>query len=287
MAHRLQHATNLAIAPFRDGDAIPAIGAFTTSILDRTKRSHAVVQPNAVQQVLFFFVAQGSQDAHGIFPLQSKPGVHQLVGQLTRAGEQKQTLSVQIQATDGLPFALLQTRKLAKHRRPVLRVIVGNHLANRLVVSNNTRRWRINAIADRLAIHLHLIAKLHALTNVCRLVVHRDPAFKNQLLHLQTRAQPGLRKHLVKFGRFHLRQQHALGCYGLATDLIGIETTRNDIFKLVTIDRGSRRSLSRPGEASWARRRLAPGTGLALASGRLRRGNSAVRWNIGIAQWSC
>ena len=59
----------------------------------------------------------------------------------------------------------------------------------------------------------------------------------------------------------------AAGLAMIETDLIGIETTRNDIFKLVTIDRGSRRSLSRPGEASWARRRLAPGTGQRINTG--------------------
>ena len=70
-------------------------------------------------------------------------------------------------------------------------------------------RRRRNAEADGFAIDFDLVAILNALTDMRRLAVHRDAAFKNELLHFQPRAQPSLGQHFVQFRRFRLGRKHA------------------------------------------------------------------------------
>jgi hypothetical protein len=80
VTHGLEHTSHLPVTPLRDGDAVPAIGPLTTALLNRTKLSQAVVKLYTFQQALFFFLAQGAQNAYCVLPLESKSGVHQPVG---------------------------------------------------------------------------------------------------------------------------------------------------------------------------------------------------------------
>ena len=102
---------------------------------------------------------------------------------------------------------------------------MGYHLTNRLVVRNDSSRRRVDTVAYRLAIDLDLVAKLDALADMGRLIVHGDAPFENELLHLQTRAQSRLSQNLVELGRFHLRQQHTLGWHRLCRFVIRIKAT--------------------------------------------------------------
>src|SRR5256885_12174807 len=73
---------------------------------------------------------------------------------------------------------MLQARQLAEHRGTVLRIVMRDDLAHGLVIGDDTRRRRVDAKADGLAIDLDLVAELDALAHMGRLVVDRDAAFK-------------------------------------------------------------------------------------------------------------
>src|SRR5690606_6131882 len=181
MPHRFEHAADFTVATFGDGDAVPAVGAFAPSVLDGTEGGHSIIQAYTIQKLLLFFIAQGAQHAHRVLPLQPKAGVHQLVGQLARTGKQQQPFRVQVQTPDRLPLTLREPRQLAKYRGAVLWVVVGYHLTNRLVVSDDPCRRRVNPVANGFAIDLDLIAELDALADMGRLIVHRNAPLQNEL----------------------------------------------------------------------------------------------------------
>ncbi|MDT4822278.1 hypothetical protein FQZ97_554750 [compost metagenome] len=231
MAHRLEQAAHLAIAAFGNGHAVPAVGAFATTVFDGAELRHAVVQAHALEQLLLFFAGERAQHAHRVLALQAEARVHELVGQIAGAAEQQQAFGVQVEPADRLPLALLQTRQLAEHRRAVLRIVVRDDLAHGLVVRDHARRRRCDAVADRLAVDLDLVAVLDALADVGWLVVDRDAALQDELLHLEARTKTGLRQHLVQLGRIGLGQQHALERRHLGTFLVGVELAGNDVGK--------------------------------------------------------
>ena len=150
------------------------VGALAAALLDRAEMRHAVVELDAFEQALLLLAAERAQHAHGVLALQAEARVHQLVGQLARAGEQQQAFGIQVEPADRLPLALLQARELAEHGRAVLRIVVRDDLADRLVIGDDTRRRRRDAVANRLAVDLDLVAELDALADVGRLVVDRD-----------------------------------------------------------------------------------------------------------------
>ena len=197
MTHRFQHATHFTVAAFGDGDPVPAIGPFATAVFDGAERCHAVVQAHTVKQLLFFLITQSTQHPNGVLTLQPEAGVHQLVGQLPRAGKQQETFGIQIQTPNRLPLALHEPGQFAKHGGSVLRIVMGHDFAHRLVVSDHTRWGWVDAIADRLAVDLDLITKLDALTDVSGLVIDRNPPLQNQLFHFKARTQTRLGQHLV------------------------------------------------------------------------------------------
>ena len=145
----------------------------------------AVVQTHALEQDAFFIGAERAQHPHRVLALQTKTRVHQIVGQFAGVGEQKQALGIEVQAPHGLPFALVQLGQTAKNRGPVLRIIMGHHLTYRLVVGDHAGGRGVDTKADGLAIDLDMVAKLDALADVRRLVVDRNAALHDELLHLQ------------------------------------------------------------------------------------------------------
>ncbi len=104
-----------------------------------------------------------------------------------------------------------------------------DHFAHGLVVRDHAGRRRRDAVADRLAVDLDLVAELDALADVGRLVVDGNAALENQLLHFEPRAEAGLRQHLVQFGRIGLGQQHALERRDFGAFFVGIELAGDDV----------------------------------------------------------
>ena len=233
MTNCLEHAAHFAVAAFRNRHAVPAIGAFAATGFNGAELSHAIVELHTFEQALFFFGIQGAQDAHGVFTLQTKTRVHQLVGQLPGAGQQQQTFGVQVQPPDRLPLALKQLRQTPENGWAVLWIVMRYHLARGLVVRNHAGGRRVYAHANGLAVDFDVVTKLDALTDVCRLRVHGNSSLENQLLHLQARAQARLRQHFVQLRTFRLCRQNTLGWLQGNVVLIGIELARDHIFELV------------------------------------------------------
>jgi hypothetical protein len=146
--------------------------------------------------------------------------MHQLVGEPARRREEQQPFGVDVEAADRLPLALLQARQAAEHRRAVLRVVVGDDLAGRLVVRDDPRRRRHDAQAHRLAVDLDPIAERDPLAGVRRLAIDGDPAFLDRLFHVAARSDSGLRQDFVQLGRVRLRGQDSLARF-LALGLLG------------------------------------------------------------------
>ena len=109
---------------------------------------------------------------------------------------------------------------------------MGDDFASWLVVRNHTcGRW-VDADPDGLAIDLDLIAKLNALSNVGGLVVDRNPAFQNQLLHFQARAHTRLGQHLMQLGAFGHGCQNAFqNGFGHLLGFFFVKSTRDHIVK--------------------------------------------------------
>jgi hypothetical protein len=185
MADGFHHAPHLAVAAFGDGDAVPAVGALAAAVFDAAELGDAVVEAHAIEQLLFFLVAERAEHAHGVLALEAEARVHQPVGQLAGVGEQQQAFGVEVEPADGLPLALVQPGQLAEHRGPVLRVVVGDDLAGGLVVGDDAGGRRLDAHAHRLAVDLDLVAVLHALADVRGLIVDGDTPFGDEALHLQ------------------------------------------------------------------------------------------------------
>jgi hypothetical protein len=49
VSHRLDHAPHLTIATLADGDAVPAIGAFSTAFFYRAKLGQAIFELHAIK----------------------------------------------------------------------------------------------------------------------------------------------------------------------------------------------------------------------------------------------
>ena len=65
-----------------------------------------IIQRDAFKQPLFFLVAEGTQHSYRIFALKPESRMHELVGELARAGQKEQPLGIEVQTTNRLPFAL-------------------------------------------------------------------------------------------------------------------------------------------------------------------------------------
>ena len=220
-AHRqpdgVEELAHLAIATLGDDDAIPLVEPFAAAVDDRLEGGALAVDLDPFEQLGARVVVEMAHDAHRVLALDAEARVHQLVGETARGREEQQALGVDVEPSDRLPLALLQARQAAKDGRPVLRVVVADDLAGRLVVRDDPRRRRHDAQAHRLAVHLDAVAERNALARVRRLAVDGDAALLDRLFHVAARADSRLRQHLVQLRRVGLRREDALarGLFGL------------------------------------------------------------------------
>ncbi len=99
--------------------------------------------------------------------------------------------------------------KFLEHGRAFAGVVLGDDLADRLVIQQDTRRASRLAPLQRLAVDAHLVARHDPLADVGRLAVHRDPPGDDHLFHVAARTDAGIGEHLVQF--FGLGIQRLLG----------------------------------------------------------------------------
>ena len=231
MAYRFKHATDFAVPSLGNGDLIPAVGSLAAARLNRTELRHAIIECYSFEQALLFIIRQGTQHPDRIFALQSKPRMHQLVGQLPGTCQEKQAFSIEVKSPDGLPFSLKQFWQPPEYGWPVLRIVVRHDFSGGLVVSNDAWWRRVDAHPNGFTIDLHGIAELDALSNMSGFGVDRNTPLKNQLLHFQSGAKPGLCKYLVQFGSFRQRRQHPLWQPDRHIIFVSVELTRHHVFK--------------------------------------------------------
>ena len=145
----------------------------------------AIIELNAIEQLLAILRGEFTQNAHRIFTAQTKARMRQAVGQLTRIGKQQQAFGIQIQAAHAQPLAKRQARQAAKHRGAILRIVIRHDLARRLVIGEHARTWLLNAKLQELALNAHLIAPLNTLAHMGFLAIDRDVAIGNHVFHLK------------------------------------------------------------------------------------------------------
>ena len=153
---RLENAPHLAVAPFPQGDPVPAVGAVAGSFQrDALERSGSVIQMDALLQ---FFNIYGALHSRQILALDLIAWVHQPIRELAVVGEEQEPGAVQVEPSNGDPSA---RRKPRKHGRPPLRIAAGHQLAYRLVVQEDSARAPLQF--DALAINGDLVCTRGAL----------------------------------------------------------------------------------------------------------------------------
>ena len=198
--HGIEEPPHLTVAPFQNHHPIPVIGTFAADILDGLQRGRTILQRHASQQLLADLVIHPSQHPHRVLTLPAIAGMHQLVGQIARRGEDQQTLTVQIQPSHGNPARPTQTGQAVEDLRPRSRIITRDQLAGRFVVEQHLRRLRGRAALarQRLAVHADDVLGSHPLAHMGWQTVHGHPSGDDQLLHVTARTDAGIRQDLVE-----------------------------------------------------------------------------------------
>ncbi|CAB3788196.1 hypothetical protein LMG28614_02640 [Paraburkholderia ultramafica] len=216
-AGRFEHTAHFAVTPFGERDVIPVIGAFAAAVADAQEVRRAVVQLDAMQQLLTHAFGQLADHPHRILTLDAVTRVHEAVRQIARRGQHQQTFRVEIEAADREPLGGFHRRQLVEHRRTAFRVGVADDFAGRFVIQEYARRLVGELALDRLAVDADLVGRHDALADVSRLAVHRHAAGDDQFFHVAARTHARFGQHLVQLRRVVVRDQHALGRSRLAT----------------------------------------------------------------------
>ena len=180
----VKQLAHLTVAAFGDDHPVPAVDPLAATVFDGLETGALAVDLDTIDEAGAGVVFQRAQHPHRVFTLHAKTRVHQLVGQFTGVGEQQQAFGVDVQPAHRLPLAMRQARQAAVDGGAVLRVVVGDDLAHRLVVGNDARRRRRNAHLDQLAGHHDAVTKRDALAGVRRLTVDHHLALGDQLFHV-------------------------------------------------------------------------------------------------------
>ena len=177
-AYGVEQPAHLAVATLVDDDPVPAVRALASTIFDRLERGAlAGIDVDAFEQFFSRVFVERAEHAHRVFALDTEARMHQLVRELAGVGEQQQPFGVDVEPADRQPLALLQPRQLAKHGRAILRIVVRDDLAGRLVIRDDTRRRRRDAYLDGLARDPDLVAPADPLADVRRFAVDGDSPF--------------------------------------------------------------------------------------------------------------
>jgi len=160
-AHRFQHLADLAVLALGQGDGDPEVGhrrPFLGLVQLGLQRAVAhAVDGHAVLQGVELVLGDAAMGAGAIAAHDAGLGRLQRPGQLAVIGQQQQALGIQVQATDGDQPGQAGWQGL-EHRRAALRVLVGGHQADGLVIAEQAGRL---GLAHHLAIDGEDIARLH------------------------------------------------------------------------------------------------------------------------------
>ncbi|CAB5517644.1 hypothetical protein LMG26857_06740 [Achromobacter anxifer] len=206
-AHGFEHAANFAVAAFLQGDPVPAVAAVAAQVVQRTERSHAVVQFDAIDQRLALGLVHLAQHADRVLALRAVARMHDAVGHVAGGREDQQAFRIQVQAADRQPFAGAQLGQAGEDAGATARVVMADDLSGRLVIQDHARRLLRIGAHDGLAVHAHLVVGRHALADMGRLAVDRHPPRDDQFFHFAARTNAGVRQHLVQLGHDRIAVQ--------------------------------------------------------------------------------
>ena len=121
VAEELEHAADLAVASFMDGDFHTGQVRLRViaNIVDIGRGRHAVLQLDAVCQVLQDRIGNAPFDLDFISLVDEAAGMHEDVGQFTVIGHDQQAFRILVQAADGVD-AVLFLPEIVHDRRPAL-----------------------------------------------------------------------------------------------------------------------------------------------------------------------
>jgi hypothetical protein len=123
-ANGLKHATDFSVASLANDHLVPAVCTLPAGGFDLIElgRWLAISQVNPRAKLLELLVFQLTKDSNGILPLDLISGMHEPIGQLTRGGEQEQTLGVDVQTANGDPTPKLHGRQFFEYGDAMLGV---------------------------------------------------------------------------------------------------------------------------------------------------------------------
>jgi len=182
----LEHAADLAVAPFREGHGEPDIVALLAVDGDVHRAVVDALDGDAFGQLLEGIGVGIAVGARPIAPHPPGRGELHPAGELAVVGEQQQPFRVHVEPADRDDPRQIR-RQVLEHRRPPLRVVVRGHEPARLVVAPEPRRCLLR---DRLAVDGDAAPLVDDDGGrLQHLAVDRHPAFRDPALRLAPGAQ--------------------------------------------------------------------------------------------------
>lgn len=119
----------------------PAIGRRARLLNQAIEGRKPVFQFYAFAQLSELVFSDFAQHAHRVFAFDLAGGMHKPLGQFAICGEEQQTRSIEIQASNRNPTAGFQFRQAGKHGRATLRVLAGHNFTDTFTINNGLRFW--------------------------------------------------------------------------------------------------------------------------------------------------
>jgi hypothetical protein len=193
----LEHPAHFAIAPFFQGNSVPAITAFAAQVFEHAELGNAIFELDALKKTRLLLFTKLAQDPHGVFPFGTIARMRQAIGQVSRSRQNEQTLGVKVQPAHRQPFTDFHFRQTGENGRAPFRIVVTHNLASRLVIQDDAGRLQGVRPGYRSAIDTHLIISCDSLPDMGGLAVHRHTPRNNQFFHLASRTHTSISKNLV------------------------------------------------------------------------------------------
>ncbi len=104
-AHRLDHPTYFAIAPFAQGHRVPAIDAIATGLLELIETRRSVFKVDPLDEPQSLLRIEFTEHAHCILALDFVAGMHEARRKVAPSRQEQQATRVVIEPTDRNPAA--------------------------------------------------------------------------------------------------------------------------------------------------------------------------------------
>jgi len=202
-ADSIEHATNFPIAPFSDGDVVPAIGTLPPCLFNVGEAGWAIFQIDTIVELFHGFLVEVAKNTDGVFPIQPVTGMHQPVGQVTAVRRYQQTTGVDVQSAHGDPATAADFGQIVENGRTAFRIVPGHDFAFGLVIQHHTgQTGTAHLEVNQFAVNPNLVGRSNALTDVGRHAIYADAAGNDPLFQFAAGAMAGISQGLVQLGGF-------------------------------------------------------------------------------------